>query len=345
MLIECMLMPLHSSAKKFLSSICALLWAISASAHTDAPKTTREAYIDLWKDEAIYQMVLHKIPASITLAQGILESGDGNSRLATEANNHFGIKCHTDWTGPKIFEDDDAKSECFRKYDDARSSYEDHSIFLQRKRYESLFDLKTDDYKGWAKGLKNCGYATNPKYPELLIKLIEEWQLHEYDEIGMKHIKDGTTPDRKNSALTAQTQPAKKDSKPDKKRPNRNTEERQEINLGGRTVELSPNRVKYIVAHAGDTPEKIAESLGLNPWQIKKYNDLEDLNTAFKAGDRVYIQPKRNRGNEAKYTIQKGDDLRTISQKTGVKMKALQKLNPSTDWGKLKSGESLKLRK
>ena len=125
---------------------------LPTQAHIDAPKITREEYISQWKDEAIYQMVLHKIPASITLAQGILESGDGNSRLATEANNHFGIKCHTDWTGPKIFEDDDAKSECFRKYDDARSSYEDHRIFLQRKRYASLFELKPDDYSAWAKG-------------------------------------------------------------------------------------------------------------------------------------------------------------------------------------------------
>lgn len=317
---------------------------LPTQAHIDAPKITREEYISQWKDEAIYQMVLHKIPASITLAQGILESGDGNSRLATEANNHFGIKCHTDWTGPKIFEDDDAKSECFRKYDDARSSYEDHSIFLQRKRYESLFELKTDDYVGWAKGLKNCGYATNPKYPELLIKLIEEWQLDTYDELGMQHIKKGTMPDRKNSGLVAQTQPAKKERKP--KTRNESTKEgRHEINLGGRSIERSANAIKYVVAQAGDTPEKIAEALGLNPWQIKKYNDLDDLNTTFKSGEIVYIQPKRNKGSESHYTVQKGDDLRAISQKTGVKIKALKKWNPNASWSTLKSGEKIKLRK
>ncbi len=122
-------------------------------------KTSRQQYIDTWKNEAIYQMVMHKIPASITLAQGILESGDGNSRLAKEGNNHFGIKCHNDWKGKTIHEDDETAGECFRRYDNARGSYEDHSVFLQRKRYESIFKLETDDFKGWAKGLKQCGYV------------------------------------------------------------------------------------------------------------------------------------------------------------------------------------------
>jgi LysM repeat protein len=313
----------------------------------DAPHITREEYIESWKDEAIYQMALHKIPASITLAQGILESGDGNSRLATEANNHFGIKCHTDWNGAKIFEDDDAKSECFRKYDDARASYEDHSLFLQRKRYESLFDLDTDDYKAWAKGLKNCGYATNPKYPELLIKLIEEFELHTYDDEGMKHIKNKTSPDRKAGKAIAQTRPSTKEERKDKSRgaKNKSTETPREITLSNRTVSLSDNHIKYIAAKAGDTPEKIAEDLGLNPWQIKKYNDLESLQTTFKAGEKIYIQPKRNHGAHATYTVQKNDNLRSISQQVGVKMKALKKMNPSINGQSIEAGTTLKLRK
>lgn len=331
-----------------LSQIFFLLFVVtccstSVFAIADGPKTTREEYINQWKDEAIYQMVMHKIPASITLAQGILESGDGNSRLATEANNHFGIKCHTDWKGAKIYEDDDAKSECFRKYEDAKSSYEDHSIFLQRQRYESLFKLKTDDYKGWAKGLKECGYATNPKYPELLIKLIEEWDLAAYDEIGTNHIKKGTVPDRKNSAAVAQTQPDKKERKPRAKNDGAQ-EERQVITLGGRTIEKSKNRIKYVVAQAGDTPEKIAASLEMNAWQIKKYNDLKELNTTFKAGEIVYIQPKRNKGSESHYGVEKGDDLWSISQKTGVKIKALKKWNPNINWSEIKPGEKIKLK-
>ena len=124
----------------------------------------QEAYIERWKDEAIRQMVKHRIPASITLAQGILESGSGKSELSSKSNNHFGIKCHSDWTGGRTYYDDDKKGECFRVYEDARDSYQDHSLFLKRDRYASLFDLRIDDYKGWAKGLKRCGYATSPTY-------------------------------------------------------------------------------------------------------------------------------------------------------------------------------------
>ncbi|MGB0463196.1 MAG: glycoside hydrolase family 73 protein, partial [Flavobacteriales bacterium] len=124
----------------------------------------QEAYIERWKDEAIRQMVEHRIPASITLAQGILESGSGKSELSRKSNNHFGIKCHKGWEGGRTYHDDDRKGECFRVYDDARDSYHDHSLFLKRDRYASLFDLRIDDYKGWAKGLKRCGYATSPTY-------------------------------------------------------------------------------------------------------------------------------------------------------------------------------------
>jgi LysM repeat protein len=308
---------------------------------SQADKSPREQYIHDWKDEAVYQMVMHRIPASITLAQGILESGDGKSRLATEANNHFGIKCHTDWTGPKIFEDDDAKSECFRKYNDAKASYEDHSLFLQRNRYASLFDLKTDDYKAWASGLKQCGYATNPKYPELLIKLIEEFELHQYDAIGMQHLKNGTVPDRTNAPLAIIPAPKTKD----KGRSKNEREDRKEINLGGRQIEVSSNRIKFIKAKAGDTPEKIANDLGLNPWQLKKYNDLTSLETTLEVGEVIYLQPKRNRGAESTYVIAKGDYLRRISQKTGVKIKALKKYNPNIDWDHIQPGQSVKLRK
>jgi len=138
-------------------------------------KMSREEYIDLYKDVAISEMRQYKIPASITLAQGILESGCGGSVLAIEANNHFGIKCHKEWTGGRFYYDDDEKNECFRVYADARESYHDHSLFLTtRERYNNLFTLKITDYKGWAHGLKSAGYATNPQYAPLLIKIIEE---------------------------------------------------------------------------------------------------------------------------------------------------------------------------
>ena len=143
---------------------------------------TTEVYIQNWKKECVEQMEKHGIPASITMAQGILESASGTSDLATKANNHFGIKCHNEWTGDKFFKDDDKKDECFRVYKNAQASFEDHSIFLKKTRYATLFDLAITDYKGWANGLKQCGYATNPKYPQLLIELIERYRLYELDE-------------------------------------------------------------------------------------------------------------------------------------------------------------------
>lgn len=139
-------------------------------------------YIDSFKDVAKYNMKNHGIPASITLAQGVLESGAGKGRLSTIANNHFGIKCHTGWTGESVSHDDDAAQECFRKYQDPSESYRDHSLFLtSRSRYDGLFKLDKGDYKSWAKGLKAAGYATDPKYPDKLIGIIERYQLYEYD--------------------------------------------------------------------------------------------------------------------------------------------------------------------
>tara|TARA_R110002049_G_scaffold71370_1_gene183901 strand:- start:66649 stop:67440 length:792 start_codon:yes stop_codon:yes gene_type:complete len=141
-----------------------------------------EEYIDTYKEIAQEEMRLYNIPASITLAQGILESGSGFGRLSVEANNHFGIKCH-EWTGDKIYHDDDEKGECFRKYHDAKYSFRDHSLFLtMRTRYAKLFKLKKGDYKGWAKELREAGYATDRKYPQKLISLIERYNLHDYDK-------------------------------------------------------------------------------------------------------------------------------------------------------------------
>lgn len=143
---------------------------------------SRERYIEMYSDEAINQMRKYNIPASITLAQGILESGNGNSELTKASNNHFGIKCHSDWSGETVYYDDDAKNECFRKYSSVSESYEDHSKFLLKKRYSKLFEYSIYDYKSWAKGLKKAGYATNPKYAKHLIKIIEDNTLYVFDE-------------------------------------------------------------------------------------------------------------------------------------------------------------------
>ena len=147
-------------------------------------------YIKKYAPLAVLEMYKYNIPASVTLAQGILESGNGRSQLASKSNNHFGIKCHTGWKGAKVYHDDDEKGECFRKYKYVQSSYKDHSEFLSgRRRYASLFKLRKSDYKGWAKGLKKAGYATDKKYPKKLIKIIEEYKLYEFDKFREKDLK------------------------------------------------------------------------------------------------------------------------------------------------------------
>ncbi len=297
----------------------------------ETPKLTAQQYIEAWKDEAIYQMVVHKIPASITLSQGLLESGNGNSRLAIEGNNHFGIKCHNDWSGAKIFEDDETKGECFRKYDDASESFEDHSLFLQKKRYEPLFTLDIKDYKDWAKGLKECGYATNPKYPQLLINLIEQYQLAQYDKLGLEHIKEKTTPNRSHG-------------KAPNHNPSNNKEDGKTINLSNnRTIKISDNKIKFIIAKAGDTPEKIAADLDIAAWQIKLYNDFQK-NDTIKEGQKIYIQPKRSKAKDETHTVSKGETMWSISQNHGIKLKKLYKKNMLAFGSEPSPGQKLKLR-
>lgn len=314
-----------------------------------ADSVARQQYIDLWKNEAIYQMAVHKIPASITLAQGILESGDGKSRLATEGNNHFGIKCHEDWKGGKIYEDDETKGECFRRYVTAHDSYEDHATFLARRRYEPLFLLDPDDYKGWAKGLKECGYATNPKYPQLLIGIIEDFNLDQYDKIGNEYIRKNKVPARSENTNTPSTILSEHTgTKPGvkKRRGHHNeSEDRTDITISHRhKVHVSENNIKYVIAQAGDTQESIGLDFDLNAWIIRKFNDLNAGETIHE-GDIIYLQPKRNKGTEDNYTVKSGDTVRKISQKFGIKQRKLCKLNHIQTEDKLAPGTFLKLKK
>lgn len=192
--------------------ISLLLLFLFAAMAVSAQQLTREQYIAKYKTIAVKQMQKHKIPASITLAQGCLESGDGNSALARKANNHFGIKCHDGWKGKSFRQDDDERNECFRKYDNAVDSYTDHSYFLtSRPRYNSLFDLKITDYKGWAHGLKAAGYATNPKYAQLLIDIIEEYKLYKYDNgVAAKEEKEAQRIAKKEKSLRKKAEKAEK---------------------------------------------------------------------------------------------------------------------------------------
>jgi hypothetical protein len=285
-------------------------------------RITRSDYIQKWKDVAIQNMKEFHIPASITLAQAILESGDGNSDLAKASNNHFGIKCH-EWKGERVYYDDDKKGECFRKYKNASESFDDHSQFLKRERYASLFELDIKNYKGWAKGLKKCGYATNPAYAKLLIGIIEKNELHKYDQ---KFVK-GKTEEIK--------------AKPRSKR--KKTIPSSILLSTSRKVDVSENRIKFTLAKEGDTAEEIATELELPVWTLRKYNDLPK-NTALSEGELIYLQPKRSKSNQAEHTVQAEESMRSISQRFGIKLKRLYKKNGITVGSELKPGTTLILR-
>lgn len=298
-------------------------------------RLTRSEYIDMWKDVAIENMVNHRIPASITLAQGILESGDGNSELARKSNNHFGIKCHSDWTGKRVYHDDDAKGECFRKYNDARQSFEDHSMFLKKNRYAGLFELEITDYKGWARGLKKAGYATNPKYADRLIGLIEANKLTQYDEMALAMMGSGeataTATGKKNNSDRARARRDKNDRLPDIQLSNQ------------RSVSVSDNRIKFILGKEGDTIEQLAEELGMMRWQIRKYNDFSRSHR-IRSGERIYLQPKRARAKQAQHVMLEGESIWDVSQTYGVKIKKIYQRNDLEPGSNPPAGTRLRLR-
>jgi len=294
-------------------------------------KISTEEYIDLYKKIAIDKMKEYQIPASITLAQGILESGSGNSRLAQKANNHFGIKCHKDWTGKTFYMDDDAKDECFRKYNKVEDSYRDHSLFLtQRGRYSFLFEYDIKDYKKWAYGLKKAGYATNPKYPELLIRIIEKYNLNQYDsgKVGKKrHHQKGEASGLSEiaPAVTAEL-----------------------VNAGtsesGRQL-FTSNGVKLIQAKEGDTYYTIASEFDIYSWQLFTYNDVDKKHTV-EAGELIYLEKKKRKADK-KYKVhivRQGESMQMISQIYGIKLKRLYKMNNLPEGIQVVTGTKLKLR-
>lgn len=292
---------------------------ISLHVFSEEPRMSRQEYIDSWKNEAVFQMHQRGIPASITMAQGILESADGNSFLAREANNHFGIKCH-DWTGEKIYKDDDQANECFRKYASANESYTDHSKFLaERSRYAFLFDYKTTDYKAWAKGLKKAGYATNPAYADLLIDLIEKHELYTLDDDVLIDKREVANDVKQEEVVVASTASSK------------------------HQVKLSTNNIKFIVAQKGDTYIGIANEYQMGLWQVYKYNDITE-DDILKVGDIIYLQPKRNKAKKDIHIAKQGETLKDISQQHGVKLKKLQKRNDLMGNPVLTQGQTIILR-
>lgn len=248
------------------------------------------AYINKYSGLAVDEMKKYKIPASITLAQGLLESGAGQSALAKNSNNHFGIKCGNGWSGKTVRHHDDARNECFRAYSHPRDSYEDHSLFLIRgARYAFLFKLKITDYKGWARGLKNAGYATDPSYANRLITIIEDYSLYRYDKKGGKA----------------------------------------EIFISGprHQVYLS-NNMAYIMARNGDTFKSLAKETGISWRKLMKYNDLYEGYTLAN-GDIIYLRKKKTKAmkQHTVHIVRDGDSMHGIAQKYGIRLKNLYEMN------------------
>lgn len=274
-------------------------------------------YIDTYKEVAIDQMLRYHIPASITLAQGLLESGAGKSDLSVRGNNHFGIKCHN-WTGPTMHHDDDLRQECFRVYDSALESYEDHSKFLSaRGRYSSLFKLDITDYKGWAHGLKAAGYATNPKYAPHLIEIIETYKLYQYDTATYADLKSYN---KKTYTPMQNDTPKHQESKP---------LEENNINIFSHEVKMC-NNTYYVLAQEGDTFASIAQEFGLKASKVADYNELPP-NAQLVKGKPVFLEKKQARADKSyagvPHVVKAGESLHSIAQMYAIKMSSLLKMN------------------
>lgn len=293
-----------------------------ASLFVQAQRTNQAfwSYIDKYKGWAIEQMNQYGIPASITLAQGLLESNAGRSTLATQANNHFGIKVGSSWTGPYVLRDDDARNEKFRKYKSARESYVDHSKFLQGKRYQGLYKLGKTDYKGWARGLKAAGYATNPNYADALIRTIEMYNLNQFDTGKYRSNAKNTTA----ASVTTTSE------------------------FWQRHTVYKGNKNYFIIVEVGDDMATISKETGISLRKLYKYNDLP-LDYAPTAGDIIYMEKKRNcasrefRKNPI-HIVEANQSLHDIAQLYGIRLESLCKLNKWEEPKAVEVGEILRIR-
>ena len=297
-------------------------------------KLTVEEYINIYKDLAVSEMKRSGIPASIKLAQGILESANGNSTLAMVANNHFGIKCHG-WDGKEIYHDDDKKGECFRHYKNAKDSWIDHTDFLtSRSRYAFLFEYKSTDYKSWANGLRKAGYATDPKYPQALIGLIERYELYRYDT-GVKPSKTATPKSGKTPAGSKNTPAKTRDAGSDFA----------SFNIDRYPVKEN-NRTNYVTAKEGDTYSSLSKELDMMPWQLPGYNEAK-VTDELHEGQIVYLQPKRRKAERGKEThrVREGETVYFISQMYAVKSSRIYMFNQMKEGTQPQAGDLLNLRK
>ncbi|MDR0430395.1 MAG: glucosaminidase domain-containing protein [Tannerellaceae bacterium] len=293
----------------------------NAKAESHQKLSTHLKYIHTYCNLAVKKQHEYGIPASITLAQGLLESAAGQSVLAKKANNHFGIKCH-DWKGATIIYDDDKKGECFRKYAHPEESYHDHAIFLKdRSRYAELFKLSTKDYKGWAKGLQKCGYATDKSYANKLIKLIEDYELYRFDS--------ATASNKKTTTATSKTEPKK-------------TEQAKTTVM--RTTQKI-HGLMAIYAENDDTFTKIATETGLKEKNLKSFNEISGTHP-LQRGEIVYLEKKKKKADKPYYdhVVTHGESMYSIAQTYGIQVKSLYKMNKKKDNYTPVKGDVLKLR-
>lgn len=340
-------------------------------------QSTREyyqSYIDRYSRLAQEHQAQYHIPACITLAQGLLESAAGRSELAVKANNHFGIKCAGDWTGATYHYDDDAKDECFRKYKKAEDSFRDHALFLQRTRYQSLFTLSIDDYKGWAHGLKQCGYATDPAYAGKLIKLIEDYELMQYVVAQTDKEKASSQVNGRKPASQQETKPKTQKNATGKVKPTKTSGKKQTVDIAEpvdsietKTVSVLPkddrrgmeavnlcaehtvmrnNGKRYVVANLGDTFKSIAQEFNMYETTLRRYNDIVNPRYELQEGDKVYLQRKRRKAERiyAVYRVRKGENIWQIAQDKGMRLKSIYRLNGIEEGQNVTINQELKLR-
>lgn len=305
-------------------------------------------YIALWKDVAVQQQADYGIPASITLAQALLESSAGQSELAVNANNHFGIKCTGEWMGAVYYYDDDSKGECFRQYADAAESFKDHSLFLQRPRYASCFEIAIQDYEGWAFRLRECGYATDRLYASKLIKIIEDYHLDTLVNVSVPApvvvpvpVEDKTVEEPKPAVETpkpaAEKRPLKaevvrhsepimvihNDPEPPYVEPKSAREERDSFMLSH--PKHRQNGLVYVMAREGDTYANVAFRLNVRERELREDNDA--LGRELREGDKIYLSAKKRMGDKDYVYTRVGQSLWQLSQDEGVSIDAIQRLN------------------
>ena len=301
----------------------------------NAQKISTEEYIRLHKDFAIREMKRMGVPASITLAQGLLETESGNSDLVKKSNNHFGIKCKTSWTASGVSHDDDAPGECFRTYKNFEESYRDHSNYLRgNQRYAFLFKIDPNDYKGWAYGLKSAGYATNPRYPEILIKNIETYNLQQYTAEGYSDV--------------AVFNSSKYKDDPEDKAFNeliksKDYNSNSNVGSGAHNQNIVINGSKAVYAQKGKSLLAIASENNINLAKLLDYNDLEK-DGLLSEDQYVFLEKKSKQGDKDFYVVQKNESLYDVAQKNGIRLQSLYEYNNLTGNENIYAGSKLMLK-